>query len=60
MFRKLAAKEEFLEKPADAVYPFHVLVELIEVPDTFVSENGHGIFWGKRHPDVKVLMSNNR
>ena len=60
LYHELAAKDEYIAPPEDAEDPFHTLLELLEVPDDFLNELGHDVFWGKPHPAVKVLMGNNQ
>ncbi len=61
VYHVLASKPAFTSPDVhDVNCPFHSLVELVELPDTFLSVSGIGLFWGREHPDAKVLFSNNR
>ena len=62
VYRVLVSSPKFTV--TEQVPPCHIMIEMLEFPDSFTSESGASIFWNgsmvNKHPEVKVLFSNNR
>jgi hypothetical protein len=59
LYNTLSKKPKYTPNP-DANIPSHTLLELVEIPDNFINETGHTLFWGEKSDNVITLKSNNQ
>ena len=62
VYRVLASDPKFISTEKED--SFHILLEMLEFPESFIGETGAQVFWDwtlmSKYPEVKVLFSNNR